>query len=147
MLPAVLTLIYEGEFASVYKTWNLLATARFTTPYYAQNFFGFGNETINNDDNLGLNYNRSRMSRIAASVSLLKNSDYGSTFMGTLRFQGVNVENNENRFIETVNIIDQGEFKTFASIEANYEYHSADNELVPTRGMDFEIHTGVTNNL
>ncbi|KKK63729.1 hypothetical protein LCGC14_2991360, partial [marine sediment metagenome] len=142
-----LDLNYEGEFASVYKTWNLLATARYTTPNFTQNFFGFGNETSNNDEDLGMNYNRTRMSRVEASVSLLKNSDYGSTFMGTLRFQGVNVDDNNDRFIEDINIIDQGEFKSFASLEANYEYHSADNELVPTRGMDFEIHTGLTNNL
>ena len=138
---------YEGEFASVYKTWNLLATARYTTPDFTQNFFGFGNETANNEDDLGMDYNRARMSRIEASVSLVKNSDYGSTFMGTLRFQGIDVDNNDRRFIDDFNIIDKGEFKTFASVEAKYEYHSADNKLVPTRGMDFEIHTGVTNNL
>jgi len=137
---------YEGEFASVYRTWNLLATARYTSPDFTQNFFGFGNETANNEDYLGMSYNRVRMSRIEASVSLVKNSDYGSTFMGTLRFQGIDVDNNNGRFINDINIIHHGEFKTFASVEANYEYHSADNK-VPTRGMNFEIHTGVTNNL
>ncbi|MGB3776388.1 MAG: phosphoesterase, partial [Leeuwenhoekiella sp.] len=138
---------YEGEFASVYKTWNLLAAARFTTPDYTQNFFGFGNETINEEDDLGMAYNRARMSRIEAAVSLVKNSDYGSIFKGTLRFQGIDVDRNNNRFIDDFNVIDQGELKTFASVEANYAYHSSDNAQIPTRGMDFEINTGVTNNL
>ncbi|WP_031428381.1 metallophosphoesterase [Flavimarina sp. Hel_I_48] len=138
---------YKGEFASVYKTWNLLATARYTTADYTQNFFGYGNETLDDKDVLGMDYNRARMSRIEASVSLVKNSDYGSTFKGTLRFQGIDVDNNSGRFIETIGTIKQGKLMTFASAEATYEYHSADNILVPTRGMDFEINTGVTNGL
>lgn len=137
---------YRGEFAGIFNSNNLEVTGRFTTPTFSQNFFGYGNETVNPEDELSRDYNRVRMSRIEGSVGLLKNSDYGSTFRVRAIFQGIEVEGNAGRFIE-VNDIINSERKYFGTAEASYIYHSADNELAPTRGMDFDLTAGFTNNL
>ncbi|MEH6406444.1 MAG: metallophosphoesterase [Leeuwenhoekiella sp.] len=138
---------YEGEFAGIKNTWNMLVTGRYTTSNFAQNFFGFGNETPNFDDDLGLDYNRVRLSRIEGSVGLLKNSDYGSTFKVRALFQGIDVDDNVDRFINDNDIIEQASRKFFGTLEASFVYHSADNYLNPTRGMDFNLTGGYTNNL
>lgn len=49
---------YQGEFAHVFENWNAELKARFTSPNFAVNFFGFGNDTENFDDDLGLDFNR-----------------------------------------------------------------------------------------
>ena len=142
-----LDLNYEGEFAGIWNEWNLLVTGRYTTPTFAQNFFGLGNQTPNFDDELGKDYNRIRMSRIEASAGILKNSDYGSTFKARALFQSIDVDDNDGRVLDDIDVIEQDTHKVFGTLEATYEYHSADNELVSTRGMDFNLTGGVTQNL
>ena len=137
---------YEGEFAGLFNDWNLLLTGRYTTPTFSQNFFGLGNETPNFDEELGKNYNRIRMSRIEASAGVLKNSDYGSTFKVRALFQSIDVDDNDGRILDDIDIIEQDTHKVFGTLEAAYEYHSADNPLVPTRGMDFDLTGGITQN-
>ena len=138
---------YSGEFAGIMNDWNLTVGARYTTPNYARNFFGYGNETSNNDDELGMNFNRVRLSRLEASAGLLRNSDYGSTFSVRALFEGIEVADNYLRYIDIVDIIEQEERKYFATLDASYEYHSKDNALAPTRGMDFVLNGGFTNSL
>ena len=138
---------YEGEFAGIMNDWNLVLAARYTTPNDTRNFFGYGNESTNNDDDLGMNYNRVRLSRIETAVGLLRNSDYGSTFSVKAKLEGIKVADNYLRYIDLIDIIDQDARKYFATFDATYEYHSKDNELAPTRGMDFELKGGFTNSL
>ena len=138
---------YEGEFAGIKDNWNLLITGRLTTHNYAQNFFGYGNETENFDDDLGMDYNRVRQNRFEASAGLLKNSDYGSTFKVRGLFQSIDVEGNEGRFVNDNYLTEVIDRNYFGSIEAMYEYHSADNSLAPTRGMDFNVTGGITDNI
>lgn len=58
---------YSGEFAEVFDNWNFEFAARFTSPNYSVNFFGFGNETINEDDDLGMDYNRVKLQTVKAA--------------------------------------------------------------------------------
>lgn len=139
---------YEGEFAGVFNLSNLFISARFTTPNFTQNFFGYGNETINEEDSQPLekDYNRVRISRIEAAAGVVRNSDYGSIFKLMGLFQGVEVEDNENRFVENYDVgIEDRKF--FGTVEASYDYHSSDNRLVPTRGMDLNLKVGFTNSV
>ena len=136
---------YEGEFAGILNDWNLILTGRYKTPNYTRNFFGYGNETQNFDDELGLDYNRVRLSQVETSVGLLKNSDYGSTFSVRGLINSVEIAENELRFIADEDNVDIDDRKVFGTIDASYEYHSKDNSLAPTRGMDFILNGGFTN--
>ena len=70
---------YKGEFADVVKDWNLLAAGRHTTGSFARNFFGFGNQTVNNDDTeaLELDFNRVRTGQTEVNLGLVKDNSYG----------------------------------------------------------------------
>ena len=63
---------YNGEFASVFGTWNLAVGGRFTSENFTRNFFGFGNNTENNDEELEFDYNRVKTAVRAGHVGAVK---------------------------------------------------------------------------
>lgn len=138
---------YSGEFAKILRRWNMIVGGRFTSPTFARNFFGFGNESENNDDTFGMDYNRVRWSILAAEVGLKRNSHFGSTFQFKLRGETVELENSPDRFISLYPELDLEERKYFFNAEAAYAYRSFDNVLNPTRGMLFDLILGTTTNV
>jgi hypothetical protein len=73
--------------------------AYYTSPNFANNFFGFGNETVNFDDELTLDYNRTRISRIGAEAGFVRQSPFGSFFSYMASFEGVKVDETQGSFI------------------------------------------------
>ncbi len=138
-------LAYEGEFAGILNDWNLVISGKLTNPKFTQNFFGLGNETTNPDDEQGYDFNRVQIRVNEFSAGLLRNSDYGSTFSVKALLQNFKVQENALRFIEQANVIELDEAKYFGTLDATYEYHSKDNSLAPSRGMDFILNGGFTN--
>ena len=63
---------YEGEFVNVLWDWNLNLQTRWTSPNFSQNFFGFGNEVGNFDDEFGKDYNRVKIQNLSFSPSLIR---------------------------------------------------------------------------
>ncbi|MFD2518513.1 metallophosphoesterase [Salinimicrobium flavum] len=135
---------YSGEFANVTGRYNLLIGAHFTSPTFTRNFFGYGNETYNPEDELGLDYNRVRLSRIGGEVGLVRDSPFGSFFKYMATFEGVKVEDTENRFVteDFVQPVEFFERKYFFGLEGTYRYESYDDVLNPTNGMKFELVVG-----
>lgn len=138
-------LMYDGEVAHAIGNLNMLFGARFTSDNFAQNFFGYGSDTPNYDDDLGMNYNRVKIRFISAYAGLIKRSDYSSNFMFNLKFDGAEVHHSDDRFIGT---FDQTEdyfgWQYFSTAEAKYTFESYDNKLTPGRGMFFNLTTGFT---
>jgi len=141
------SLEYNGEFANVFKDWNLQTAGQLTSQNFANNFFGFGNETINNDDVLEFDFNRVKTSIYKVSVGILKRGDFGSDYGYKFIAEGIEIAESPDRFIETFapSNADNWFYKRrfFTGIEANYNYASFDNKIVPTRGMTFNINTGL----
>ncbi|MDX1761282.1 MAG: phosphoesterase, partial [Christiangramia sp.] len=138
-------LTYEAEFASIVGKYNLQVGANFASPNYSENFFGFGNETRNFDDELGLNYNRVGLSQYGIKTALVNKTPFGSYFGFTATFEGIEVQNDEGRFISDDFVNDDPDFfdrKYFAGLDAMYRYESYDDQLNPTRGMLFELNLG-----
>ncbi|WP_311195910.1 hypothetical protein [Antarcticibacterium sp. 1MA-6-2] len=136
---------YTGEFALILGNYNLRVGANYTSPTFATNFFGFGNETPNFDDELGLDYNRSRVSRIEARAGFVRQSPFGSFFSYMASFEGIKVDETEGRFLDEEFNPEDPDFyerKYFAGLEGTYRYESYDNTLNPTRGMKFELALG-----
>lgn len=138
---------YSGEFANIQDNLNLNFGARFTSPNYTVNFFGFGNETKNLQDEEGFDYNRVEVQHISANVGLLRNSNFGSFFKLQTTFDGYEVNNSPTNFISNVNVEHKGETSFFGTLEGIYNYRSYDDILNPTLGMLFDLNVGVTDNL
>lgn len=134
-------LYYDGEFANVFGNYNLLLGAHFTSPNFTRNFFGYGNESLNREDELGKSYNRVRISRLGGEIGLVRESPFGSFFKYVATFEGVEVENTENRYVSEVfgATPDFFERKYFFGLEGVYRYESYDNVLSPSNGMKFEF--------
>ncbi|MBO3115672.1 metallophosphoesterase [Winogradskyella sp. DF17] len=143
---------YTGEIANVIGKLNLGLNAKFTSPNYATNFFGIGNETANpeadEDDGLDVDrdYNRVKLREASFSPSLIWRGRMGAMFKFSLSYESFEVERTEGRFINTI-IGDNVSFSDdFYGADAVYTYSNVDNKSFPTLGMSFGIHAGYRNN-
>nr|WP_308990965.1 metallophosphoesterase [Mariniflexile sp. KMM 9835] len=144
---------YSGEFAHVVGHMNLGLKVHFTSPNFAMNFFGFGNETPNYeaDDNdgfdVGLDYNRVKISLLKVSPSLIWRGRFGASFEVGVSFEHNEVEETEGRFINLVlnDIIEVG--NSFYGMNAKYQYSNSDSKAFPTLGMLVALETGYKNNV
>ncbi len=135
---------YEGEFANIQNDLNLSFGARLTSPNYKVNFFGFGNETANNQDSKGYDYIRVEVQNISGNVALLRNSNFGSFFKLQAKFDAYEVNNFPLDFIAEVDVMEKGETTYFGTVEGIYSYRSYDDVHNPTIGMLFDLNVGGT---
>lgn len=135
---------YDAQFANMWKNYNLLLGANFTSPSFTRNFFGYGNETVNPEEELGMDFNRIRLSRIGGEVGLVRESPFGSFFKYVATFEGVKIDESDGRFIsdDVITDADYFERKYFFGIEGIYRYESYDNTLNPSNGMKFQLKVG-----
>jgi len=136
---------YLGSFAKVIGKWNLEVGAQFTSPNFSQNFFGFGNDSQNNDDDLGLDYNRVRTKELGANMALANTNNYGFTYYLKTAINSVEIESNADRFINTTSI-DIEVAKEFLSLETGLRYENFNNKTNPSQGMVFHLNMGLTGN-
>tara|TARA_R110002111_G_scaffold154746_2_gene221580 strand:+ start:20701 stop:24396 length:3696 start_codon:yes stop_codon:yes gene_type:complete len=143
---------YNGEFANVIGSWNLGLNAKYTSPNYAINFFGFGNSTPNpnadDEDNFDLDYNRVKLSTLKFAPSLNWRGELGAHFKLGLSYESIEVEETSNRFINTFYVANGTDNqKDFVGAEATYTYQNKDNEAFPTLGMQTSLQVGYKSNL
>jgi hypothetical protein len=135
---------YLGEFAHMWGDYNLAIGANFTSPSFTRNFFGFGNETIDPEEELGIEYNRIRISRIGGEAGFVRESPFGSYFSYMASFEGVELERTAGRYL--ADQYEEGasffERKYFLGVEGVYRYESYDDVLNPSNGMRFQLKLG-----
>ena len=138
------SLNYDGEFANIMNDWNLHVGGQFTSENFTNNFFGYGNETVNNDDELDLDYNRVKTSTWMAKAGILKKGSFGSDYVFRTIFEAIEIDETPDRFITDFAIPFEGFYnrRYFGALEAEYKYASFDNSLNPTRGMTFLLNIG-----
>lgn len=140
---------YEGEFANIFGKWNFILGGYFKNPNFSQNYFGYGNETINPayEYDYDMDYNRVRIGGYGGSFGIRKDSPYGSIFEFKAIFEGNKIQDTPDRYITLVEPTELDETKYFATLQATYRYESYDNKINPTRGMDFSLLLGGTQNV
>jgi len=140
---------YNGTFTRTFGLWDLLLGIHFSSDNYAQNFFGYGNESINRDDDLGLDYNRVRRGNLRGVIGIGKKGFYGSNVNIKASVEKVNVEPTFGRFIVDyfANYDQLFDDHLYSNVDLAYEYSNYDLKVNPTRGMNFEINTGIYSQL
>ena len=93
---------YSGEFSNIFHGWNFGIEGRYTSPNFAENFFGFGNETLFDSDAVDLDFNRVRIRQWNAAISLIYRGRNGGAFHIKPLVESFEVENTEDRFINTL---------------------------------------------
>ena len=139
---------HSSEFTNVIEGVNLELASRFTTPNFSRNFFGFGNETVNNDDDLDLDFNRVKIRTIVINPSLVWRGRMGSVAKLGASYENYDVEETEGRFIEDF-YSGQGRDtqQDFFGVNASYAYRNSDNEAFPTLGMQIKLEGGFKTNV
>ncbi len=141
-------LAYTGEFAEIFDNWNLELKAGFTSPNFAINFFGLGNDTENFDDDLGLDFNRVRFQTVEFAPSIVWRSNLGAKFRAGISYESIEVEETTDRFVNTFYQQNGAETKNdFVGVHGEYSFENSDNAAFPTMGMATHIAVGYKNNL
>lgn len=143
---------YSGEFANVVGRANLGINASFTSPNFATNFFGYGNQSVNlepDNDAIERDFNRVKMRRLQLGTSLLWKGDLGSLVTLSATYKAIEVDNTPGRFINSSPEIPARVFsnQNFLNGELSYHFKNSDNEAFPTLGMETDLIIGYTSNL
>ena len=138
---------YSGEFSNVVGNAILELDTKFTSPNYSINFFGFGNDTENPDEN-DLDYNRVKLQTLLFKPSLVWRGKMGSKLRTGISYEAIEVEETEDRFINDIFYVANGaEVKrSFFGVDAEYSYENKDNEAFPTLGMATSLQVGYKTN-
>lgn len=91
---------YQGEIVNLIKDNNVFMSLGYQSPNYSTNFFGFGNETPNFDDNLQLDYNRVRMSVLNARLGLVRRKQRYETSVNFF-FESIKIDKTPGRFVSS----------------------------------------------
>lgn len=144
---------YHAEFANVVGHWNLAVDTKFTSPNYAVNFFGFGNETVNpeaeDSDNFDLDYNRVKLRTFKVAPALTWRGKLGASLKIGVSYESNEVDKTAGRFVDMPSALPSSVFdqQDFYGADLKYEFANADNAAFPTLGMLFALHTGYKNNV
>jgi predicted phosphohydrolase len=134
---------YIGEYGNIFNKMNIQFGVHYTSPNYATNFFGLGNETENQEDDDNLAFNRVKLAQFKTNVGIVKRGNQGSKLSWLATFESNRVENTPGRFIGFVatgsNLFYR---KNFIGSEVNYRFKNYNDLAYPTLGMDFQLNVG-----
>jgi outer membrane translocation and assembly module TamA len=131
---------YEGDIIKAIGRNDLLLSAEARAPINVTNFFGYGNDTkLNTDD---VNYFRTRYNVVNASVLLRRQLQSWMRVYAGPTFQHFKLEEGENQGKFVDNTINNGLDpttlylpKTYAGAEFKLDINSKNNQVLPTRGF------------
>lgn len=142
-------LTYRAEIAKIFKNLNLEVRAGLQSPNFTQNFFGYGNQTLNHDEELGMDFNRVRVRALSFMPALKWRDRSGSSVSLGLSYQSIEVNLTPGRFVENnpqlpAYIFDEVQF---AGADLSYEFENQDSKAYPTLGMKTAVSVGHKANL
>ncbi|MFB9110872.1 metallophosphoesterase [Flavobacterium gyeonganense] len=132
---------YTSHFPGLLGNWVIDVEAKYTTPNFAINYFGYGNETVNDDKDLGMDFNRVRIQKIRVAPAVRHVGRYGSELSFQPVFEKMKVDDTEGRFIDVPSVVNPDVFEgqQFAGATIKYSFKNADFASKPSLGMGFMI--------
>ncbi|WP_051941656.1 ShlB/FhaC/HecB family hemolysin secretion/activation protein [Maribacter forsetii] len=136
-------LSYSGIYGSVFPGWNFEMDAYFANDRYVSNFFGYGNETVNNEDALDRDYYRGRIRTFKASAGL---AYYSLRIKGL--FESFKVADNPDRLFTPANLEDDiFENQNYGGVELTGNYDRDDAGDFPSKAIYFGFSAGYKINI
>ena len=129
---------YDGIFANIMPAWNFELSGYFTSNRYAENFFGFGNDSQNLEETLGRDYYRARLQQVRATAGIAYH---------TLRFRGVyesfKLQEVQDRLFTMDNFAPElFESQHYLGVETTVAYWNEDAPAFPTRSLYVGLDAG-----
>lgn len=129
---------YQNTLKKVYLNWDFILDAGLTSSNFAMNFFGFGNETSNFDNRLGLDFNRVKIERFKFYPGISKNLKNGQFFSVGLILDQYKVEPTFGRFITQVPLQNSTfSTQTWTGFNIKYLFENVNYSFWPTLGLKF----------
>lgn len=140
---------YRFEIANVIKHINLELNAAMQSPNFTINFFGYGNETLNFDDDLELNFNRVKVRSFNFNPQLKWANKSGASLSLGASYDYIEVHKSPNRFVENNSQLPNYVFEEVQFLGTNFSFNfeNYDNKAYPTMGMKTVISVGQKTNL
>ncbi|RMA58937.1 BamA/TamA family outer membrane protein [Ulvibacter antarcticus] len=134
---------YKGTFANIIPNWNFEIEGYFTNENFANNFFGYGIDSVYDEEAVEMEFNRARMQQIK-----LKSGIAYRTIRIHGLFESYEVEQNPERFFTPANV-NPAVFETnnYIGAEAAFEYKNEDAMDFPTRGFFVGAEIGYKSNV
>ncbi|MFK8161348.1 MAG: metallophosphoesterase [Lewinella sp.] len=134
---------YRGEFTDFFGQSELLLDGGLSTSLYGVNFYGFGNESVNEEETRGLNFNRVRQQHIHFAPKLLRRPNPATEYTFGPRYSTIQTARTEGRFLAE-NSDDSAETGIFSNysylgLEADFSFDNRDSKAMPTRGIHLEL--------
>ncbi|MBW4361585.1 metallophosphoesterase [Flavobacterium sp. NAS39] len=132
---------YNGYFPRTIGKWDFDLESKFTSPNFTINYFGYGNETVNNDDFYGMDYNRVRLRTLKAAPSIKKVGRYGSEINLATTFEKIKVEETTGRYINIPGAVNPNVFdnQQYVGAAIKYSFENYDVPSLPTMGFGFSV--------
>jgi hypothetical protein len=136
---------YEGEFTDAFGDKELLVESRMQTTLYGVNFYGFGNETINDEltNPLRRDFNRVRQQLIYFSPKIMKRINPAATYAFGPSYTVIETDRTESRFLSvtTDDQPDEGIFSNYhyLGLTGRFEFDNRIPDFLPGRGIRFFI--------
>jgi len=129
---------YSGIFANSIPKWNFELDGYLSSQRYAQNFFGFGNESNNEENSLGRDFYRARTEQLKLSAGMAYH-----TLRFKALFESFNVAEMGDRFFVTDNFDTPiFERQNYVGGETSVYYYNDDADDFPTKGLYLGLTAG-----
>lgn len=140
---------YRFEVANVIKNLNFEFLTTLQSPNFTQNFFGYGNETLNENDDDNLDFNRIKVRKFTLNPSLKWRSRSGSSAYLEVNYESTEVNNTAGRFVENNIELPNYIFDEvqFLGTEFKYQFENIDSKAFPTNGIQTAMILGYKSNL
>ena len=141
---------YKGYFPNTKNNWMFTLGARATSPNFAKNYYGIGNETYYFDKEEGDDYKRVRIESYSIAPGYRYEGKQGGSFEVNLGYDALKVQNKSNRFItSSPEVVNQKvfDFQQYGSFNVEYNYEQYNYPANPTVGFGFNSKAGWRMNL
>lgn len=127
---------YVALFPKVKDNWDFLIKAKFDNPA-AENYYGIGNETIDSPG-VSATYYNVFSKRYFAGIGIAKNIGNTHFIDLTFFFQNIKVKENGGHYIEQKEkALPVYNNQSYTGLEAGYHYSNTNNDILPTKGINF----------
>lgn len=141
---------YKGYFPNATNRWMFTIGGRATSPNFAINYYGMGNETFYFDKKEGNNYKRVRIESYSVSPGYRYEGERGGNFEANISYEALKVQNKSNRFItSSPDVVNQKvfDYQQYGTIKGQYSYEQYNYAANPTVGFGFNSTLGWKMNL
>lgn len=143
---------YSGEFAHVFYNWNFGLDARYTSPNFAINYFGTGNETFYDDDAVDRDFNRVRITQWSVKPSLKYKVERVQFSVAPLVESLEVTYSSENSITGVPSVLDPNDNvfdnQIYGGAEVAFQYKNKSGEIsFIRRGFQFDVTAGYKANI